>query len=73
MERFDLRPEEMVMVDDLRFGCEMAKSCGVASVAALWAHEIAEIRDYMRRCCDDSCESVEELSAFLFGEKRTSV
>ena len=73
MERFGLKPEELVMVDDLRFGCEMAKSCGVAAVGALWAHEIAEIRNYMRDCCDHCCESVAELEAFLFGENSSSV
>ena len=73
MERFDLAPEEIVMVDDLRFGCEMAKSCGVTSVGALWAHEISEIHDYMRLCSDHCCGSVTELETFLFGQKGSSV
>ena len=73
MEGFALRPEELVMVDDLRFGCEMAKSCGVTSVGALWAHEIDEIRDYMRLCSDVCCNSVAELEDFLFGQNGRSV
>ncbi len=66
MARLALGPEELVMVDDLRFGCEMAHACGVTAVGAGWAYDIPEIRRYMEESCDAYCRSVEELERFLF-------
>ena len=73
MARHGLQPEELVLVDDLRFGCEMAKLCGVTAVGALWPHSIGEIHDHMRGCCDHCCQSVAELESFLFSQNNASV
>ncbi len=61
MERFGLRPEEVLMVDDLKPGCDMAKAAGVPIAAAGWAYEIPEIECVMRRNCDYYCKTVDEL------------
>ena len=66
MTRLGLSREELVMVDDLRFGCDMAAGCGVTAVGAGWAHEIGEIREYMERHCDLYCDSPRMLEDFLF-------
>lgn len=47
MERLDLRPEQLLMVDDLPLGCQMAQAAQVPFAAAGWAHDIPEIRAYM--------------------------
>ena len=69
MERLSLQPEELLVVDDLRFGCEMAKSCSVASAAAGWGYDIPEIRAVMEKAADRYFETAEELEAWLFPEK----
>jgi len=48
LSRFGLAPHEVVVVDDLKPGVEMAKAAGVPVAAAGWAHQIPEIRSYMK-------------------------
>lgn len=66
MERYSLRPEEILVVDDLKPGYDMAKAAGVDIAAAGWAHNVKGIRDFMTQNCEYFCESVEELRAILF-------
>ena len=66
METMNLRPEELLVVDDLKPGYDMAKAAGAPFAAAGWANGIPEIRDFMMRNCDRYFRTVEELSAFLF-------
>ncbi len=66
MERLSLAPEELLVVDDLRFGCEMADACGVASAGAGWAYDIPEIRACMERCCGAYFETPAALERWLF-------
>lgn len=61
MERYALRPEELLMVDDLKPGCDMAKAAGVPIAAAGWAYDIPEIEACMRENCDYYCRTVDEL------------
>lgn len=68
MERYGFLPEEMLMVDDLKPGFDMARAAGVPFAAAGWAYEVEEISAFMRRHCDFYLSSVAELSALLFGE-----
>ena len=68
MERFDLRPEEILVVDDLKPGYDMARSAGVAIAAAGWAHNVKGIRDFMTKNCEYFLESVEELRTIVFGD-----
>lgn len=68
MARLDLKPKDLLMVDDLKPGYEMAKARGVDFAAAAWAYDIPEIRDYMKKGADVYCTDPEELEHWLFDE-----
>ena len=66
MERYGLSPDEILMVDDLKPGFDMARAAGVPFAAAGWAHEIEKISSFMRRHCDFYLSKTEELEKLLF-------
>lgn len=66
MERFSLSPEDILVVDDLKPGYDMAKAAGVDIAAAGWAHNVKGIRDFMQANCEYFCESIEDLRKILF-------
>jgi beta-phosphoglucomutase-like phosphatase (HAD superfamily) len=66
MERFGLRADEVLMLDDLKPGADMAAAAGVDFAAAGWGHSIPEIREAMRGRCRFYLERVQELRALLF-------
>ena len=66
MKRFDLKPEEVLVVDDLKPGYDMAKGAGVTLAAAGWAYNIPEIENFMRKNCDFYLKSVSDLRNILF-------
>lgn len=66
MEKYGLKPEEILVVDDLKPGYDMAKAAGVDIAAAGWAHNVPEIAGFMKENCEYFCTSVEELKAILF-------
>ena len=66
MEKYSLKPEEILVVDDLKPGYDMAKAAGVDIAAAGWAHHVEGIRSFMTKNCEYFLESVEELSDLLF-------
>ena len=66
MARFHLRPEEMLVLDDLKPGHDMARACSVDFAAAGWANDTPVIEAFMRRNCDFYFKTVEELRRFLF-------
>ncbi len=68
MAHLHLAPSELVVVDDLRFGCEMARSCGVFAAGSGWGYDIPEIRAVMERSCDRYFSTPAELETFLFDE-----
>lgn len=49
MERLGLTPEQVLVVDDLPMGLEMAQAAGTAFAAALWAHSVPELQRQMDR------------------------
>ena len=65
METFGLRPEEMLMLDDLKPGFDSARACGVPFAASGWANDVPVIESFMRKNCDYYFKTVEELDAFL--------
>ena len=67
MERYGLAPGEMLILDDLQPGYDMARACGVPFAAAGWANDIPEIERFMRDNCDWYFKTVPELRAHLFG------
>lgn len=67
MERFDLHPEELLMIDDMKLGCMMAKSLGVPTAFAGWSKaDFPELTQEMRSICDHSFDSPSDLEKFLF-------
>ena len=68
MKTFGFRPEEMLVVDDLKPGYDMARAAGIPFAAAGWANDIAEIEQFMRKNCGLYFKTVPELRKYLFGE-----
>ena len=66
MEKYDLKPEEILVVDDLKPGYDMAKAAGVDIAAAAWAHKVQGIRDFMSENCEYFCETIEDLRNIIF-------
>ena len=67
LERFGLKPEEVLVVDDLKPGYDMARAAGVPFAAACWAYDVPEIRAFMEQNCELSFEDPAELEQYLFG------
>ena len=66
MKDFDLKPEEVLVVDDLKPGYDMARAAGVVFAAAGWAYDVPEIEAFMRQNCDYYLKTVDELYKLLF-------
>ena len=66
MARFNYAPDQLLMLDDLKPGFDMARHCGVPFAAAGWANEIPEIERFMRAHSDHYFKTVSELHSFLF-------
>ena len=58
-------PEELLVVDDLKPGHDMARAAGVPFAAAGWANDIPEIEQFMRKNCDHYCKQVSDLARLL--------
>ncbi len=69
MKRFDLKPEEMLVVDDMKLAWRMAKPLHVPIAFAAWGKlEFPELSREMREICDFSFDSPRALESYLFGE-----
>ncbi len=66
MRAYGFRPEELLVVDDLKPGYDMAKAAGVPFAAAGWANDIKKIEDFMRKNCGLYFKTVQELREYLF-------
>ena len=66
MKKYGLKPEEVLVVDDLKPGYDMAKGAGVDFAAAGWAYDIPEIESFMRKNCDFYLKSIDDLRKLLF-------
>lgn len=65
MERFGLGREDLLVLDDLKPGYDMAHAAGIRFAAAGWANDIPQIEDFMRRNCDLYFKTVAAFGAFL--------
>jgi len=65
MRRFSLAPREVLVIDDLKPGYDMARAAGVDFTAVGWAYDIPEIERFMRQNSPRYCKRVEDLAAFL--------
>lgn len=68
MRIYNLKPHEVLMVDDLKPGCDMAKAAGVPFAFAGWSdnRSISAICSFMKEHSDYYLEKVEELEALLY-------
>ena len=65
MKRYDLAPSDVLMIDDLKPGFDMAKAAGIEFAAAGWAYDVPEIEAFMRQNSSLYFKTVQELSDFL--------
>ena len=63
-----LRPEQLVVIDDLKPGKDMADRAGVDFIAAGWTHTVPHIIETMQCICPHYCRTVAELAALLLDE-----
>ena len=69
METYSLSPAQLLVVDDLKTGLDMANAAGVPIAFAGWCRQDApEIIEYMEKQCDFAFHTTKELYDFLFGE-----
>ena len=69
MAKYGLSPNQLLVVDDMKPAYEMASNAGVPIAFAAWGRkDYPEIAAEMRRLCDFSFDSTQDLEKFLFGE-----
>ena len=67
MASFDLTPEQILVVDDMKLACQMARPLGVQVAYAGWSGMgVASLADEMEQLCDFSFSSTESFEKFLF-------
>ena len=66
MARLSLEPSDILVVDDLKPGYDMARAAGCDFAAAGWAYNVPEIEAFMRANCNYYLPTVESLSDLLF-------
>ena len=65
MRRFALSPRDLLVIDDLKPGYDMARAAGVDFAAVGWANDLEPIETFMRANCKYYFKTVPELAAFL--------
>ena len=68
MKQYSLQSNDLLMVDDLKPGYDMAKAAGVPFAAACWAYDVPEILAFMRKNCERAFTDPAQLEKFLFGD-----
>ena len=67
MKTYGLNPAEVLMVDDLKTGYEMASAAGVPIAFAAWSRlSNPDVMEQMEKLCDHSFHTTEDLHNFLF-------
>ena len=65
MRKLGLKRKELLMIDDLKPGYDMAAAAGIDFAAAGWANDIEEIENFMRSNSQYYFKKVEDLDTFL--------
>lgn len=74
MRIYDLKPDEVLMVDDLKTGYLMAQACGVPFACAGWSdNQIPMIREFMKKNSDYYLETVSALEKLLYLDRQDEV
>lgn len=67
MVRYHLKPEDILVVDDMKLAWHMAKPLGIEIAFAAWSKkDFPELTGQMRSLCDFAFDSPAELEKFLF-------
>ena len=67
MERFQLKQEDLLVVDDMMLGFTMAQRVGIKTAYAAWSkQDFPELMEEMKKVCDHSFDAAKELEQFLF-------
>ena len=67
MEKYSLKPEDILVVDDMKLACQMAEPFGIPVAYSGWnGLGVAEVEAEMRSICRYSFDSTEKLYKFLF-------
>ena len=70
MEKFHLKPEEILVVDDLKLAWTMANPLNIDVAYAAWSKlDFPELTTEMRELCPYAFDAPSELEKFLFGEE----
>lgn len=62
MNEFHLREGEMLVLDDMKQGLQMARAAGVPFASAGWSHVLPEMSEYMRGHSDYYFDTVESFA-----------
>ena len=65
MDEYGFSKEDLLMVDDLKAGFDMARTAGIDFACAGWAYDVPEIQDFMRKNSNYYLKNVSELKALL--------
>ncbi len=68
-EYYGLKMSDIIVVDDMKSGKEMAELCGTEFACAGWSHEVEVIRKTMRKICTNYLATVNELKDFIVDRK----
>lgn len=67
MDKFQLKPKDILVVDDMKLACAMADPLGVSVCYAGWSGMgVASLDAEMREICDFAFDSTKELENYLF-------
>ncbi len=70
MKKYCLSPSQILIVDDMKPACQMARAARVEIAFAGWGRkDFPKIKEEMIALCDYSFDSTEELEHFLFEEE----
>ncbi len=67
MAKYKFTPEEILVVDDMKTGVQMARAAGCSVAFSGWGRtDFPQITEEMTRLCDFAFSSIENLANFLF-------
>ena len=65
LRRFDLKREEVMVLDDLKPGYDMAMAAGVPFAAAAWAGDYPIPAAFLKARCRHYCQSIEDFARLV--------
>lgn len=65
MRKFNLKAEDILMVDDLKPGYDMARKCNVDFACAGWSHVVERIADFMKINSDYYLTDIEQFRELI--------